>query len=49
MKFSMTGLERGDLLIQVTVWTGFTVHAYIIITYMYCNYDSSYFKLINSI
>ena len=25
MKFSMTGQEKGDLLIQVTVWAGFTV------------------------
>jgi hypothetical protein len=26
MKFSMTGQEKGDLLIQVTSWTGLTVH-----------------------
>jgi len=26
MKFSMTGQERGDLLIKVTTWTGLTVH-----------------------
>ena len=25
MKFSMTGQEKGDLLIQVIVWAGFTV------------------------
>jgi len=25
MKFSMTGQEKGDLLIQVTTWTGLTV------------------------
>jgi hypothetical protein len=25
MKFSMTGQEKGDLLIQVTAWEGFTV------------------------
>jgi hypothetical protein len=25
MKFSMTGQENGDLLTQVTVWTGLTV------------------------
>jgi hypothetical protein len=24
MKFSMTGQEKGDLLIQVTSWVGFT-------------------------
>ena len=26
MKFSMTGQEKGDLLIQVNEWTGLTVH-----------------------
>ena len=26
MKFSMTGQEKGDLLIQVTVLAGLTVH-----------------------
>jgi hypothetical protein len=26
MKFSMTGQEKGDLLIQVTAWAGLTVH-----------------------
>jgi len=25
MKFSMTGQEKGDLLIQVTAWIGLTV------------------------
>jgi len=25
MKFSMTGQEKGDLLIQVTTWAGLTV------------------------
>jgi hypothetical protein len=25
MKFSMTGQEKGDLLIQVTTWAGVTV------------------------
>jgi hypothetical protein len=25
MKFSMTGQEKGDLLIQVTVWAGFSM------------------------
>ena len=25
MKFSMTGPEKGDLLIQVTAWAGLTV------------------------
>jgi hypothetical protein len=26
MKFSMTGEEKGDLLIQATAWTGLTVY-----------------------
>jgi hypothetical protein len=26
MKFSMTGQEKGDLLIEVTTWAGLTVH-----------------------
>jgi hypothetical protein len=26
MKFSMTGQEKGDLLIQVTAWTDLTVY-----------------------
>jgi hypothetical protein len=26
MKYSMTGHENSDLLIQVTAWTGLTVH-----------------------
>jgi hypothetical protein len=26
MKFSMTGPEKGDLLIQVTAWAGLTVY-----------------------
>jgi len=26
MKFSMTGQEKGDLLIQVTAWSGLTVY-----------------------
>jgi hypothetical protein len=26
MRFSMTGQDRGDLLIQVTAWAGLTVH-----------------------
>jgi hypothetical protein len=26
MKFYITGQEKGDLLIQVTAWTGLTVH-----------------------
>ena len=26
MKFSMTGQEKGDLLIQVTAWEGLNVH-----------------------
>ena len=26
MTFSMTGQGKGDLLIQVTAWTGLTVH-----------------------
>jgi hypothetical protein len=26
MKCSMTGQEKGDLLIQVTAWTGLTVY-----------------------
>jgi hypothetical protein len=25
MKFSMTGQEKGDLLIQVTIWAGLTI------------------------
>ena len=29
MKFSMTGQEKGDLLIQVTAWAGLTVFLYI--------------------
>jgi hypothetical protein len=28
MKFSMTGQEKGDLLIQMTAWTGLTVALY---------------------
>ena len=28
MKFSMTGQEKGDLLIQVTTWAGLIVFAY---------------------
>jgi hypothetical protein len=31
MKFSMTGQERGDCLIQVTIWAGLTVS---------CNYSA---------
>jgi hypothetical protein len=30
MKFSMTGQEKGDLLIQVTSWAGLTVYIYCI-------------------
>jgi hypothetical protein len=26
MKFSMTGQEKGDLVIQVTTWAGFTIY-----------------------
>jgi len=26
MKLSMTGQEKGDLLIQVTTWTGLTIY-----------------------
>jgi hypothetical protein len=26
MKFSMTGQEKGDLLIQVTTWAVYTIH-----------------------
>ena len=26
MKFSMTGQEKGDLLIQVTAWAGLTIY-----------------------
>jgi len=29
MKFSMTGQEKGDLLIEVTAWAGLTVNDYI--------------------
>ena len=29
MKFSMTGQEKGDLLMQVTAQAGLTVHAFI--------------------
>jgi hypothetical protein len=32
MKFSMTGQEKGDLLIQVTAWAGLTVYIY---TFLY--------------
>ena len=32
MKFSMTGQEKGDLLIQVTAWAGLTVHVFYIHT-----------------
>jgi hypothetical protein len=28
MKFSVTGQEKGDLLIQVTAWAGLTVHVF---------------------
>jgi hypothetical protein len=28
MKYSMTGQENSDLLIQVTAWTGLTVHVH---------------------
>ena len=28
MKLSMTGQEKGDLLIEVTAWTGLTVYKY---------------------
>ena len=35
MKFSMTGQERGDLLIKVTAWAGFIVHVFTM--YEYCN------------
>jgi len=28
MKFSVAGQEKGDLLIEVTTWAGFTVHLY---------------------
>ena len=30
MKFSMTGQEKGDLLIQVTTWVGLTVYVWYI-------------------
>jgi hypothetical protein len=30
MRFSMTGQEKGDLLIQVTAWAGLTVYCPII-------------------
>ena len=29
MTFSMSGQEKGDLLIQVTTWAGLTVYIYI--------------------
>ena len=29
MKFSMTGQEKSDLLIEVTAWAGLTVHTII--------------------
>ena len=32
MKFSMTGQDNGDLLIQVTAWAGLTVILYILYT-----------------
>ena len=32
MTFSMTGQDKGDLLIQVTTWAGLTVILYSIIT-----------------
>jgi hypothetical protein len=31
MKFSMTGQEKGDILIQVAVWAGLTVYSFLII------------------
>jgi len=31
MKFSMTGQEKGDLLIQVTAWAGLTVNIDIVL------------------
>ena len=34
MKYSMAGQEQGDILIQVTTWTGLTFN----ITYRYTNY-----------
>ena len=34
MKYSMAGQEKGDILIQVTTWTGLTFN----ITYRYTNY-----------
>jgi len=30
MKFSMTGQEKGDILIQVTTWAGLTVYVNIL-------------------
>ena len=38
MKFSMTRQEKGDLLIQVTAWAGFTVFSQ---TYMHARPDYS--------
>jgi len=31
MKFSMTGQEKGDLLIQVTAWASLTTDRYVIL------------------
>ena len=35
MKFSMTGQEKGDFLIEVTVWAGLTVYIYILLYLLY--------------
>ena len=35
MKFSMTGQEKGDLIIQVTAWASLTIYIYI---YIYINF-----------
>jgi hypothetical protein len=38
MKSSIKGQEKGDLLIQVTVWVGFTIYIYI---YIYIQWNLS--------
>ena len=32
MKFSMTGHEKGELLIQVTAWPGLTVLTFVVVS-----------------
>jgi hypothetical protein len=38
MNFSMTGQEKGDLSIQVTDWTGLTVHVCILEDVKFTNF-----------